>query len=185
MIVLTALFKSIFPDRISDRPLIFFCLKSLCVYPLRISVSINNTFFPVWAITAARFELTKVFPAFGLAPEIISTLLRDSIIAKCKLVRSPLIASIARSAGFSTAKNDENSSFEFFNHPLSFALLFATLSATGMLAYTLIPISSSCSGVSNPLRRNTLTNTSPAENIAPNTMPTSTINIFFGFTGFG
>lgn len=64
----------------------------------------NITFLPVWAIIAAKLELTKVLPAFGLAPDIISTLLRASIIAKCKLVLKPRIASIARSAGFSIAK---------------------------------------------------------------------------------
>ena len=63
----------------------------------------NNTFLSPDEIIAAKFVLKKVLPAFGLAPDIIKTLFFASIIAKCKLVLKPRIASIARSAGFSTA----------------------------------------------------------------------------------
>ena len=65
----------------------------------------NKTFFPVIAIVAAKLLLIKVLPALGLAPDIISTLFFASIIAKCKLVRKPRIASTAKSAGLSTANN--------------------------------------------------------------------------------
>ena len=74
----------------------------------------NNIFFPVDAITEARLLLIKVFPALGLAPEIIRILFFDSIIAKCKLVLRPRIASIAKSAGLSVANNTLDSLFFLF-----------------------------------------------------------------------
>ena len=46
------------------------------------SASINNIFFPVDAIVIAKFVLTNVLPAFGVAPDIINTLFFASIIAK-------------------------------------------------------------------------------------------------------
>ena len=98
-------------------------------------------------------------------------------------MRKLRIASIAKSAGLSTARNPPDASLRrFFN--LFFAISFACSSDSGTLAYTLIPTSSSCSADSIPLRKKTRNSTTPIEKKAPRTMPIKTTIVFLGLTGF-
>ena len=91
---------------------------------------------------------------------------------------------MAKSAGLSIA----NKSWMWClpsNIPLLYRAVLVFLSATGILAYTLMPSSSSCSGVSMPRRKNTRIRTMTTENMPPSIIPSSTTKILLGFTGFG
>ena len=88
---------------------------------------------------------------------------------------------MAKSAGFSNARKPPLS-FLLRLRPCSIFLL--NHSDTGILAYTLRPISSIASGDSIPRRKNTRSKTKPTETHPPNTIPINTIKIFFGLTGF-
>lgn len=123
----------------------------------------------------ARLLLTKVLPVLGLAPEIINTLFLASIIAKCRLVLRLLIASIAKSAGFSSASKTELSCLRLLPERL---LSLLKDSDTGIPAYTLIPISSNCSGDSIPRRKKTRNNTNDNEKNKPRIKLTRTTTIF-------
>lgn len=81
----------------------------------KVSIDEKN-FLPVEAMVADKLVLINVFPAFGLAPEIIKTLFFASIIAKCRLVRKLLIASTAKSAGFSIANSFSDSFFSVLSY---------------------------------------------------------------------
>lgn len=63
----------------------------------------QSTRFPDIVIKLEKLALMNVLPHPGLTPEIISTLLLDSTIAKCSEVRNPRSASIAKSLGSKSA----------------------------------------------------------------------------------
>ncbi len=135
-------------------------------------------------MTAARLLLTKVLPAFGLAPDIIRTLFTASSIAKWRLVLRLLIASMAKSAGFSTANNPYfyDDEFYFLPFPIIFAILY-NHSEIGTLAYTLIPFSSNCVGESIPFLNRTRRRIIQPDTKRPVIIPIAIIAIFLRFNG--
>lgn len=69
------------------------------------------------------------------------------------------MASIAKSVGLTNASRPLSKSFCFFVKVPFLEAVFDIISATGTLAYTLIPNSSNCSGDSIPRLRKTRSST--------------------------
>ena len=123
--------------RKEDNPNSFFKENNSWIYPFLKSASSKSTRFPDIVIKLEKLALMNVLPHPGLTPEIISTLLLDSTIAKCSEVRNPRSASIAKSLG---SKSASVVCWRiFYSRLFSFLMISPCIEENGIVASTLTP----------------------------------------------